>query len=195
MKRTAVQIAGGMVAVSIFLGLVELSERERERRHAKRPEAVTNLVLQMAHLSSSDLVYDLECGDGGVVVAAAKQYGASGWCFDIYPQRLAEARERARRAGVENLITFRQQFWDSVDVSPASVVIVWLTNPTGHISNYKIRGQLTRELRPGSRIVSYWLSLGDWEPSAVAAVPARPNERVGVVKLWVADGTVRPWLE
>ena len=195
MRRGAVQITVGVIAVGVLLGLVQLSERERERRHATRPEDVTDRLLQLAHLSSSDTVYDLECGDGGVVVAAAKRYGVHGWCFDIYPQRLAEAREHARRAGVENLITFRQQFWDTVDVSPASVVIVWLTDPTGHIANYKVRGQLTRELRPGSRIVSYRQNLGDWEPSAVVAVPARSNEPVGVVKLWVADGTVRPWLE
>jgi methylase of polypeptide subunit release factors len=95
---------------------------------------------------SSDTIYDLECGDGRVVVTAATQYGARGWCFDIYPQRLAEARERAHRAGVENLITFRQQNWDAVYVTPANVVVLWLTSPTGHSDYYKLRRQLTREL-------------------------------------------------
>jgi SAM-dependent methyltransferase len=195
MKQTAVQIISGLVVVGIVVGLLELSERQRERRHSKRPEAVTDRVLTLAHLSSIDTVYDLECGDGGVVVAAAKRYGARGWCFDIYPQRLVEARERARLAGVENLITFRQQFWDTVDVTPATVVVVWLTDPTGHIANYKVRGQLTRALRPGSRIVSYRVGMGDWEPTAVAPVPATKGEPVGVVKLWLADGKARPWLE
>ena len=195
MKQKAVRVAAGLIGVGIVLGLLQLSERERERRHAKRPDVVTDQVLKLAHLNSNDIVYDLECGDGGVIVAAAKRHGARGWCFDIYPQRLTEARERARRAGVENLITFREQFWDTVDVTPATVVIAWLTDPTGHIGNYKLRGQLTRELRPGSRVVSYWVSLGDWEPTTVSSVPAIPNEPAGVVKLWVADGKVRPWLE
>jgi SAM-dependent methyltransferase len=149
----------------------------------------------MARLSSSDTIYDLECGDGGVVVAAAKQFGARGWCFDIYPQRLAEARERARRAGVEHLITFRQEFWDNVNVAPATVVIMWLTNPTGHIANYKLCGQLTRELRPGARIVAYLKDLGDWKPLAAVSLRATPNEPIGVAKLWVADGRVRTCLE
>jgi SAM-dependent methyltransferase len=196
MKQRAAQIAAGLLAVGLVLGLWELSERGRERRHAKRPDAVTDRLLQLARLSASDRVYDLECGDGGVVVAAAQRSGARGWCFDIYPRRLAEARERARRAGVEGLITFQQQFWDTVDVSPATVVILQITNPTGHMGNYKLCGQLTRELRPGSRIVSAGPGLGDWKPAAVASAPAlRPNERFGEVKLWVTDGTVRRCLE
>ena len=92
-------------------------------------------------------------------------------------------------------ITFREQFWDTVDVAPATVVIAWLTDPAGHIGNCKLRGQFTRELRPGSRVVSYWVSLCDWEPTTVSSVPAGPTEPVGVVKLWVADGKARPWLE
>ncbi len=195
MTRRATQLAAGIIAVAVVLGLWELSEWERERRHARRSEVVANRLLEMARIGSSDTVYDLECGDGGVVVAAAKQFGARGWCFDIYPQRLMEARERARRAGVEDLITFREQFWDTVDVTPATVVIVWLTNPTGHMANYKLCGQLTRELRQGARIVAYFNDLGDWKP--VAAVSLRPslNEPVGIAKLWIADGKVRTCLE
>jgi len=196
MKQRVAQIAAGLTVVGLFLGLWEISERQRERRHAKRPDAVTDRLLQLARLSSKDTVYDLECGDGGVVVAAAQRYGVHAWCFDIYPQRLTEARERARRAGVAHLITFRQQFWDTVDVSPASVVILFVTNPTGHIGNYKLCGQLTRELRDGSRIVAYRLSLGDWQALEVASVPTDgQNQRGSEVKLWVADGTVRQCLE
>ena len=100
------------------------------------------------------------------------------------------------RAGVAHLITFRQQFWDTVDVTPASVVILFVTNPTSHIGNYKLCGQLTRELRQGSRIVAYRLSLGDWQAVEVASVPGDSQDKRGSeVKLWVADGTVHQCLE
>jgi SAM-dependent methyltransferase len=189
--RRALQMAIGLAAVAIGVGLFAFSEHQRERRHANRPQAIVGRLLELAHRRSSDTIYDLECGDGSVVVTAATQYGARGWCFDIYPQRLTEARERARRAGVENPITFRQQNWDAVDVTPASVVILWLTNPTGHSDYYKLRSQLTRALQPGSRIVSYWRDLGDWQPIA-ASIAGRAEEPDGPVKLWVADGVVRP---
>jgi trans-aconitate methyltransferase len=174
------------------LGLFEYSERSRERRHAKRPEIVTTELLRLAHLSSTDVVYDLECGDGGVAVAAARQFGAKAACFDIYPRRLAEARRRADDAHVGHLITFQQRYWDSVDVGPASVVVLWLTYPTGHTDTYKLRGQLTRELRPGARIVGYWRDLGDWQPRAESTVRASATAPASTVRLWIADGLVRP---
>jgi hypothetical protein len=127
-RQRALQLAIGLVAVAMAVGLFALSERQRERRHANRRQAIAGQLLQLAHLRSSDTIYDLECGDGRVVVTAARQYGARGWCFDIYPQRLTEARELARLAGVENLIAFRQQNWDAVDVTPATVVILWMTS-------------------------------------------------------------------
>jgi hypothetical protein len=160
-RQRAVQLLGGLAAVAAVLALYGLSERERERRHSKRPQAVVDRLIDVAHLSASDTLYDLECGDGSVVVSAAKRYGAHAWCFDIYPQRLAEARERARQAGVEPFVTF----------------------------------QLTREPRPGARIVSYRLNMGDWEPRVAVTIPAPAGEPAGSVQLWIADGTFRPLLE
>jgi hypothetical protein len=72
------------------------------------------------------------------------------------------------------------------------VVILWMTSPTGHSDYYKLRSQLTRELRPGSRIVSYWRDLGDWQPTAVAPVADHQDGPTGVIRLWLADGVVRP---
>ncbi len=194
MRRYGLRFGVGVVAVGLLLVLVEWSEQRRERRHAQRPEPVVTQMLDLAQVAPNDVVYDLECGDGQTVVSAAKA-GARAWCFDIYPRRLAEARDRARRAQVDDRITFRLQHWDTVDVSPATVVVVWLTNPTGHSSSYSLRGQLTRELAPGARIVAYRPDLGDWVPTASRPINAGSNEPIRSVTLWVADGTVRPWLE
>ena len=191
--RAALTLTAGLFVVIGGVALFAFSEWRRERRHAHRPEAIVSRVLQLARLTSSDTLYDLECGDGAVVVTAAKQYGTRGWCFDIYAQRLIDARERARREGVEDLITFQNENWDSVDVTPASVVILWMTNPTGHSDYYKLRSQLTRELRAGSRIVSWSRGLGDWRPVEVVPIADEPHEPTGrAVQLWVADGGIRP---
>lgn len=187
-----IRLISGTAAVGAVLGLFEYSEHSRERRHAKRPETVTNEVLRLAQLSSTDVVYDLECGDGGVAVAAAQRFGARVTCFDIFPIRLEAARRRADQAHVSHLITFQQRSWDTVDVSPATVVVLWLTHPTGYPDTYKLGGQLTRGLRPGSRIVGYWGDLGDWEPRTMSSVRASAGEPVSSVKLWIADGKIRP---
>jgi hypothetical protein len=82
--RRALQIAIGLAAVAIGVGLFAFSEHQRERRHANRPQAIVGRLLELAHLRSSDTIYDLECGDGSVVVTAATRYRARAWCFDIY---------------------------------------------------------------------------------------------------------------
>ncbi len=185
-------MALGFTVVGVGLWFFQGTERSRERRHAYRPSTIAEPLLELAHLSSRDVLYDLECGDGTVVVSAARQHGIRGWCFDIYPQRLADARERALSAGVESLITFQQRNWDAVDVSPASVVILWMIAPTGHADYYKLRSQLTRELRPGSRIVSYRRELGDWQRVSIVPMASEPHEPPSVLRLWVIDGIVRP---
>ena len=195
MTRLVARLLAGLFVVGVALGLWVSSEHERERRHARRPEIVVNQLLRMAEIRLDDTIYDLECGDGAVVITAAARFGVHASCFDIYPQRLAEARERARSAGVDGLITFREQFWETVDVAPATVVILWLTNPTGHSANYKLCGQLTRELRPGARIVAYYASLGDWRPLTAVSLRPSPADPVGIAKLWIADGRVRTCLE
>ena len=125
------------------------------------PEAVVDRMLTMAKVGPGDVVYDLGCGDGRIVIAAAK-LGARAVGVDIDPERIREARANVARAGVEDRVELRQGDLFEVDVSPATVVTLYLLESL----NLKLRPKLQRELRPGARIVSQSFSMGDWKPAA-----------------------------
>jgi SAM-dependent methyltransferase len=151
------------------------------------PQEVVDRMLALARVTARDVVYDLGCGDGRIVITAAKKYGARGVGVDIDPARIAESEANARREGVERLVSFRLQDAMTVDVSPASVVTLYLLSS----SNMKLRPMLTKQLKPGSRIVSHAFSMGDWEASEVETF-ADSNGFSRTLYLWVTDGKVRP---
>ena len=125
---------------------------------ATTPEDVVDRMLKLADVKPGDVVYDLGCGDGRIPIAAAK-LGARGVGIDIDPQRIAESKANARAAGVESLVEFRVEDAMTVDVTGASVVTLYLLGS----SNAKLRPMLTKNLKPGSRIVSHAFSMGrDW---------------------------------
>jgi SAM-dependent methyltransferase len=150
------------------------------------PPEVVERMLRLAGVTNKDVVYDLGCGDGRIVITAAQLFGARGVGVDIDPQRVVESQANARKAGVETLVSFKQQDALAVDVSKATVVTLYLLSA----SNMKLRPILTRQLAPGSRIVSHAFSMGDWEPTKVEQYA----DRRGVLRtiyLWVTDGRVR----
>lgn len=151
------------------------------------PQDVVDRMLTLAEVTSKDTVYDLGCGDGRIVITAAKKYGAHGVGFDIDPQRIKESAENARTAGVEGLVAFKQQDVMTVDVSPATVVTLYLLTA----SNLKLRPLLTKELKPGARIVSHMFSMGDWEPTKVDNFTNQEGFP-RTLYLWQADGKYRP---
>ncbi len=151
------------------------------------PQEVVDKMLELAQVTSKDLVYDLGCGDGRIVITAAKKYGAHGVGVDIDPERVKECRDNAKIAGVENLVTCKQQDARTVDVSPATVVTLYLLSS----SNLTLRPMLTRELKPGARIVSHAFSMGDWEPLKTDEVKDS-NGYTRTLYLWKADGKIRP---
>jgi SAM-dependent methyltransferase len=151
------------------------------------PHDVVDRMLKLAEVGPPDVVYDLGCGDGRIVIAAAQKYGASGVGIDYDPQRIQEAKENAKKAGVEGKVTFRQQDAMTVDVSPATVVTLYLLSG----SNLKLRPILTKQLRPGARIVSHAFSMGDWEPlKKDEFTDEKGTPRT--LYLWKTDGQVRP---
>lgn len=124
------------------------------------PADVVDGMLTLAGVGPRDTVYDLGCGDGRIVIAAARKYGAHGVGIDLNPRRVAEARANARRAGVERLVTFREQDVFDTDLRAATVVTLYLLPDL----NLALRPKLLGELRPGARVISHAFPLGDWKP-------------------------------
>ena len=151
------------------------------------PQDVVERMLALAEVGPNDVVYDLGCGDGRIVITAAGKYGARGVGIDYDPKRITEAEANAKKAGVEDRVTFRQQDAMTVDVSPATVVTLYLLSG----SNLKLRPILTKQLKPGARIVSHDFSMGDWDPLNKETLKDSEG-RTHTLYLWKTDGQVRP---
>jgi SAM-dependent methyltransferase len=144
--------------------------------------AVVDAMLQLAAVTGRDLVYDLGCGDGRIVIAAAKRYGARGVGVDIDPQRITEARANAKAAGVEHLVTFRVEDLFATDVTGATVVALYLLPSVYR----RLAPKLRRELKPGARVVSNSFDMGtEW--------PADRRLPIGdtAIFLWRIQGPAR----
>jgi len=122
-------------------------------------DAVIEAMLDTAGVGPNDIVYDLGCGDGRIVVAAAKR-GARAVGIDIDPQRIIEAKQRAADEGVTDKATFLEQDLFQSDIREATVVTLYLLPSL----NVKLRPMLMEQLRPGTRIVSHDFDMGDWKP-------------------------------
>lgn len=133
------------------------------------PEEVVEAMLKVANVTKDDVVYDLGCGDGRIVIAAALKYGARGVGIDIDPQRIAEANANAKKAGVADRVKFMQADLFTSNFSEASVVTLYLLPSL----NVKLRPKLLSELKPGSRIVSHAFDMGDWQPQQKLEVEGR----------------------
>lgn len=151
------------------------------------PQEVVDRMLQLAGVTKGDVVYDLGCGDGRIPITAAKAYGARGVGVDIDPQRIAEANANAKQAGVAHLVTFKLQDAMTTDLSDATVVTLYLLSS----SNLKLRPILTKQLKPGARIVSHAFSMGDWQPDKVDTFTDTAS-RSRTLYLWKTDGKIRP---
>jgi SAM-dependent methyltransferase len=151
------------------------------------PLDVVERMLALASVGPDDLVYDLGCGDGRVVIAAAQKYGARGVGVDLDANLIRKAQAAAKTAGVEQRVRFLVQDAMTVDVSEATVVTLYLLSA----SNVKLRPMLTRQLRKGSRIVGHNFGMGTWEPDTVDAFrDASGTSRT--LYLWNVDGAFRP---
>lgn len=127
---------------------------------------IVHTMLSMAKVTSKDLVYDLGCGDGRIVITAVKERGARGVGVDLDPVRIKESRQNAEAAGVSKNIQFFEQNLFETDITRATAVMLYLWPEV----NLKLRPKLLRELKPGTRIVSHSHTMGDWEPDAVRTV-------------------------
>ncbi len=190
-------------SLTILIGLAVLSSAPTFGAQGtpgaqKRPDApqlapyvptghdVVDRMLSLASVTKADFVVDLGCGDGRIPIAAAKKYGARGLGVDIDPVRIAEANANLKAAGVQNLVEFRLEDALKTDVTNATVVTTFLLSA----SNLRLRPILTKQLKPGARIVTNTFSMGDWTPAKTDTF-VDATGRTRTLYLYVADGKVR----
>jgi precorrin-6B methylase 2 len=147
------------------------------------PQSVVVEMLKLAGVHKGDVVYDLGCGDGRIVITAAKSFGARGVGIDIDPERIRESQENARGAGVTKSVLFRNEDLFEANISEATVVTLFLWRSV----NLKLRPKLWRELKPGTRVVSHHWDMDDWKPEKQIEVDGHP------IYLWIipADAAAR----
>jgi SAM-dependent methyltransferase len=155
------------LSVIVLTAQTGAPRREPDVPYVPTTEAAVQAMLKLGEVKQTDVVYDLGCGDGRIVIAAAKNLGARGVGVDINPVRIGEAKENARKAGVEKLVRFEENDLFEADIHEATVVTLFLLP---HI-NLKLRPKLLHDLKPGTRIVSNTFDMGDWKPEKEFIVP------------------------
>jgi tRNA G37 N-methylase Trm5 len=147
------------------------------------PQEVVDEMLRIANVKKGDVLYDLGSGDGRIPITAARKFGVRSVGIDIDPERIREANENAKRNGVTNLVTFKQEDLFKADFREATVVTLYLLPDL----NEKLRPRLWAELKPGTRIVSHQFEMGKWKPEKTVelngrtiyfwTIPARGQEK------------------
>ncbi|MBS3818937.1 class I SAM-dependent methyltransferase [bacterium] len=148
------------------------------------PHPVVQKMLNLADLDKDDIVYDLGCGDGRILIQAAAQYGVEGIGVDIDSERIEESRKNAAAAGVDHLVEFYHQDLFKTDISDASVVMLYLISSV----NLKLRPKLLRELKPGTKVISHDFDMDEWRPDKTSSVMV--EEEIHKVYYWVIPANI-----
>ena len=168
MKKKRIQvnkIIFGLISLSLLLLLNISAVQQRplkqpEVPYVPTPEKVVEEMLKMADVQKDDILFDLGCGDGRIVITSALTRGNKGFGIDIDPQRIKESRQNAKDAGVEDKVKFLLQDLFETDISKASVVTLYLLSSV----NLRLRPILLRDLKPRTRVVSHDFTMDDWKP-------------------------------
>jgi ribosomal protein L11 methylase PrmA len=160
MKGTDSMIRLLCLAVALVASPAFGQERHPDVIFVPTPQEVVEDMLRLADVKKGDVLYDLGSGDGRIPVTAAKKYGVRAVGIDIDPQRIKEANDNARKAGVAKLVEFRNADLFKTNFREATVVTLYLLPDL----NVKLRPRLLAELKPGTRIVSHQFDMGDWPP-------------------------------
>lgn len=171
----SVKILMSLMVISVCGGTLLNAQVKTEPKTKEKPvldvpyvptrQTVVNSMLKMANVKKGDVLYDLGCGDGRIVVTAAKNFGAIGKGFDIDPQRIEEANANAKKAGVSDKVKFVNANLFDTDLSKATVITMYLLPDV----NMKLRPKILA-LKPGTRIVSHAFDMGDWKPDRTEVV-------------------------
>jgi ubiquinone/menaquinone biosynthesis C-methylase UbiE len=160
-----------VAAVAAIAGLVfaQAPARTPDVPYVPTPQEVVDEMLKLAEIKPTDVLYDLGCGDGRIVVTAAKRYGIRAVGIDINPERISEANENARKAGVTDKVKFIQGDLFQTSLKEPTVLTLYLLPAV----NLKLRPKILDEMKPGARIVSHSFDMGDWQPEKTVDVDYR----------------------
>jgi SAM-dependent methyltransferase len=159
-----------MIRIAAFVAIAAAAVAAAQKPALPTPDihyvptssGVADAMLKLAQVTKDDVVYDLGSGDGRIVIAAAKDYGARGVGVELDAALIKEATKKAAKAGVSDRVMFVQGDLFKTDLSQATVVTLYLSNSI----NMRLRSLLQQQLRPGSRVVSHRFEMGDWKPDA-----------------------------
>ena len=176
----------GLLLVSLFILNAEAIGREYESDVAYEPTSheIVEQMLTIANVNEDDIVYDLGCGDGRIVIAASKEFGAKGVGIDINPVRISESKENAIKERVTDNVRFIEQNLFEADISEATVLTLYLLPSV----NLRLRPKLFSDLKPGTRIVSHEHYMGEWLPDKTLEVYS--DRRNHAVYFWVLPANV-----
>ena len=181
------------IAMSLFLladtsrsaqGSEGDNRREPDVVYVGSPHDVVAKMLDMVQLKKEDVVYDLGCGDGRIIVAAAKKYGCRGVGFDLNPVRVEEARRNAQKNGVEDLVRIERKDIFTVDLSKASVITLYLLPEM----NLRLVPQLNK-MKPGSRIVAHDYAIEDYPADKEITMTSKQDAVEHYLYLWTTPLT------
>ncbi|MCX6623176.1 MAG: class I SAM-dependent methyltransferase [Acidobacteria bacterium] len=181
--RRSLIVFGSLLALATGLAAVEPQSQAKPHRepdviYVPTPQGVVDAMLRLANVKPDDVVYDLGCGDGRLVITAATKFGARGVGIDINPERIEEAGANATAAGVTGRVKFVEGDLFQADIRPASVVTLYLLTSL----NLKLRPKLWSDLKPGTRVVSHAFDMGEWKPDREENINGRR------IFLWTIPG-------
>jgi SAM-dependent methyltransferase len=156
-----------LMATNHAAGVAYAQERDLDSPYISpfvtTPQEVVDRMLELAQVGREDVIYDLGSGDGRIVITAARRYGAKAVGFEIDAALVRQSQRTIKEAGLESLAEIREEDIRNVDLSPASVVTLYLYPG----ANLRLREAIRRQLKPGSRVVSHNFNMGDWKPDRV----------------------------
>jgi ribosomal protein L11 methylase PrmA len=170
-RLSATLLMTALLAASAFAQDAK-PKRDPDVPYVPTTERAVEEMLKLAAVKSSDILYDLGCGDGRIVITAAKKYGSHGVGIDINPVRIAEAKANAKKEGVEHLVRFEEQDLFEAKIGDATVVTLFLLPSV----NMKLRPKLMADLKPGTRVVSNTFDMGDWKAEKETALDDQDDE-------------------
>ena len=169
-RKSARLVKGLCTLVLVSAPLASQQESgNRDVPYVPTPPEVVETMLKLGEVKKGDIVYDLGCGDGRIVIMAAQKFDARGTGVDLNPERIKEAEESARKAGVSDRVRFIEKNLFDVDIHDATVVTLYLLPEV----NLRLRPKLLRELKVGTRIVSHQFDMVDWKPDKKVEVSWR----------------------